>query len=54
MNMSYCKFQNTLGDLRDCYDAMSADGISESEATARQKLIELCAEIASEYEEAER
>lgn len=21
-NMSYCRFQNTLGDLQDCYEAL--------------------------------
>ena len=53
-NMSYCRFENTLDDLRDCYDAMDADGLSESEIIARQKLIELCALIAQEYREDER
>lgn len=52
INMSYCRFENTLAALRDCYDSMDED-VSESEATARQKLIELCAEIAAEYGEAE-
>ena len=23
-NMSYCRFENTLGDLRDCYGAMTS------------------------------
>ena len=48
-NMSYCRFQNTLGDLRDCYNNMN-DPIKNNreEEQARQALVELCAEILSE------
>jgi hypothetical protein len=48
-NMSYCRFENTLGDLRDCYDHMDEDDISAAECKAREKLLALCARIASEY-----
>ena len=51
-NMSYCRFENTLRDLFDCLHAMD-DGtdycLSETEATAKKKLIRLCIEIAKEY-----
>ena len=47
-NMSYCRFQNTLGDLRDCYDNMDND-LSEAEKGARRRLIKLCASIAENY-----
>ena len=40
-NMSYCRFQNTLEDVRDCYDHMD-DELSEEEQLARDKLITLC------------
>lgn len=28
-NMSYCRFQNTVTDLRDCYEALGEKDISE-------------------------
>lgn len=50
-NMSYCVFRNTLGDLQDAYEALSdhPDGLSPEERKARQKLIDLCLDIADEY-----
>jgi hypothetical protein len=47
-NMSYCRFTNTLEDLRDCYDHMNDndDDLSEDEKKARQRLIKLCKDIA--------
>jgi hypothetical protein len=60
-NMDYCRFQNTLQDLKDCYEHMDEteetderDGLSREEAKARTRLIGLCETIAAEYgEEAE-
>ena len=53
-NMSYCRFQNTLGDLRACLDAMmeavddeDTAPLSGEEAHARKSLIETCVEILS-------
>lgn len=49
-NMSYCRFQNTLGDLRDCYENMdNPKQLSEEEQKARKALIKLCEDIASDY-----
>lgn len=48
-NMSYCRFQNTLQDLRDCEDHLD-DRLSEDEAKARKRLIELCHDIADNYD----
>lgn len=50
-NMSYCRFENTLEDLRDCYDHMDDDAsdMNEYEIPAREKLIELCVTIARDY-----
>jgi len=48
-NMSYCRFENTLRDLRDCYNNMDSDDLSESEFYARRHMIELCMSIATEY-----
>lgn len=66
MNMSYCRFQNTLNDLRDCYrnwDADEAaeywhrdepdapDELSDDEHEARTDLLALCREIVSEFDD---
>jgi hypothetical protein len=50
-NMSYCRFQNTLQDLRDCADALDEiEGnlaeLNKEEARAADALILLCREIA--------
>jgi len=48
--MSYCRFTNTLQDLRDCYNNMDGDDeLSTAEQTAKDKLIKLCVRIATEY-----
>ena len=49
-NMSYCRFENTASDLKDCYDHMDDGGLSEDEQRARKRLIKLCVRIASDYE----
>jgi len=58
-NMSYCRFENTLQDLEDCYEHLS-DDLSDSkyEQRARERLIQLCYDITNlaeslEDEEAE-
>ena len=48
-SMSYCRFRNTLSDLRDCYDSMDNSDLSTEEVEARRRLVNLCAEIASDY-----
>ena len=48
-NMSYCRFENTLLDLKDCYDNMNSDDLSRSEFYMRQYMVELCMSIACEY-----
>ena len=47
-NMSYCRFQNTLRDLKDCYDA-DIDSLSEKENDAFKKLISLCRDFVEAY-----
>ena len=46
-NMSYCRFQNTLEDLRDCYENIDVPSVdlSGTEARARLKLVKLCEKI---------
>ena len=50
-NMDYCRFQNTLADLRDCEEPLSRrqKDASEEEIDARKQLIRLCHRIASDY-----
>ena len=46
MNMSYCRFRNTLDDLNDCYNHLDDTGMNDEEMLARTKLIRLCMSIA--------
>jgi hypothetical protein len=52
-NMSYCRFQNTLSDLRDCEEALgdiaSFAELSADEARAARKLIETCGSIVADF-----
>ena len=50
-NMSYCRFQNTYIDLRDCFDNMDGYDLSEREFKYRKLLIEMCIEIAKGCED---
>jgi hypothetical protein len=45
-NMSYCRFQNTLQDLLDCQDHIDDDDLSPDEQKARNRLLEICIQIA--------
>lgn len=56
MNMSYCRFRNTLTDLQDCYNHLEDAGYEEDEMVegteewyARKSLINLCIDIAIEF-----
>lgn len=47
MNMSYCRFQNTVLDLADCMDALQEidydlTKLSADEEQAARRLIEIC------------
>jgi len=48
-NMSYCRFQNTLKDLRDCYYNIEDTSLSGEEFLAREQLLELCKSITEEF-----
>lgn len=50
-NMSYCRFHNTLNDLRDCYRAMLDEEPVEGkdEQDAKDALLKLCARIVEEF-----
>lgn len=58
MNMSYCRFHNTLSDLNDCESALNdfvnndENSISSEEERSKAKqLIDLCRYIADNYSE---
>ena len=58
MNMSYCRFHNTLSDLNDCESALDSfinedeNTISSDEERRKAKqLISLCKYIAENYSE---
>lgn len=60
MNMSYCRFQNTLYDLMSCQRALEdfinndEDVISSGEERHYAKrLIKVCQEIADDFEESD-
>ena len=49
-NMSYCRFENTLSDLQDCFENMDADLEKDSrEWRAREELIDICQDIAADF-----
>ena len=55
MNMSYCRFQNTVIDLVDCLRALEEidfdlKKLSKDEMEAACRLIEICQEIAGQYD----
>jgi len=49
-NMSYCRFENTYKDLKDCWENGFTweEPQSESELKFRKLLVKLCKEIAEE------
>lgn len=55
INMSHCRFENTLAALRECRDALDSGGfdplkqLSEEEREAAQKLLRLCAKLTEDY-----
>lgn len=52
-NMSYCRYQNTLIDLRDCWGEMDyeePETLDLEERKARRHLIALCKDIAQFFQ----
>lgn len=56
-NMSYCRFENTLSDLKDCYNALEDardypeenHKLSKDEQRAKDSLIELCRKLVDQF-----
>lgn len=55
-NMSYCRFENTLNDLKDCLAAIREEGMdtldSQSERDAAENLVRTAKRFIRAYEEA--
>ena len=55
-NMSYCRFENTLHDLRDCLAAIKEEGMdtleNEYEREAAKELVGAAKRFIKAYEEA--
>jgi hypothetical protein len=53
-NMSYCRFENTRRDLKDCNEWLGENEpsqLSEGELKAFKRLVQLCHDIALDYSE---
>lgn len=58
MNMSYCKFENTLADMRDCLDTLETGGsvkriteeMSEEELASFKRMNKVAQQIVVAYE----
>ena len=47
MNMSYCRFENTVNDMIDCINNMEIDEYASTyEKRARKEFVELCVQVA--------
>ena len=48
-NMDYCRFRNTLEDLRDCYRNFD-DFVNKEEAGARERMYKVCQQIVENFD----
>ena len=51
-NMSYCRFENTAGDLQDCYDNWDETPdkeLSDFEKRGKERILKLCKYIVGDY-----
>lgn len=52
-NMSYCRFENTLADLSECYEWLAerepTRDLSPAELKAFERLVKLCRRISEDY-----
>lgn len=54
-NMNYCRFENILAGLQDCYNALDDGALDdkemlEYEVEGRDNLIKLCTNISRDYD----
>ena len=48
-NMGYCRFRNTLPDLKDCMNHIDDDDLDIDENNARIRLIQMCCELSDGF-----
>lgn len=48
-NMSYCRFENTFLDLKDCTEHMEDTDLSPTEERYRERMLRLIKTLAIEY-----
>lgn len=48
-NMSYCRFENTMSDLRDCLRYIAEDAENRRDEDSRQEMLEMFREIAEDF-----
>ena len=48
--MSYCRFENTMNDLRDCLRHISRKAENNRDEEARQEMLEMFKMIGEDYE----
>jgi transcription elongation factor GreA-like protein len=49
-NMSYCRFENTMDDLKDCLRNIDHEAENDRDESARQEMIELFREIYEDWD----
>ena len=48
-NMSYCRWENTYSDLRDCLANLNNGELSETEHEYRKQVVHVCQRIVEEF-----
>ena len=48
--MSYCRFENTMNDLRDCLRHIAEDAENRRDEDSRQEMLELFRAISEDYD----
>ena len=48
-NMSYCRFENTMSDLKDCLRHIDCKAENSHDESARQEMLELFREINEDW-----
>ena len=49
-NMSYCRFENTMSDLRECIRYIDHEAENDRDEAARQEMLELFREIYEDWD----
>ena len=49
-NMSYCRFENTMDDLRDCLNHINRKAENDYDENARIQMIGLFKEVMEDYD----